>query len=126
MRAMDFLAPSCLASRHDVVVLLVVDGDEEVALAHRGLAQHGKGGRVALDRNDVGQAAHVGQQLLVGVDDGDVVAVSAQHLGQMAPHLAGSRNDDSHRFDFWPDAAPATLRPAFSGRSSEQGGIFAN
>ena len=39
----------------------------------------------------VGQTAHLGQQFLVGVDNGDIVAVAAQHPGQMAAHLAGSR-----------------------------------
>ena len=82
--------------RHDVVVLLVVDGDEQVAFAHRSLAQHGEGRRVALDGDHVGQTAHLGEQLLVAVDDGDVVAVAAEHTGQVTAHLAGTRYHDFH------------------------------
>ena len=82
--------------RHHVVVLDVVHGDEQVAPAHRRLAQHGERGRIALDGNHVGQAGHVGQELLVAVDDGDVVAVAAEHLGQVAAHLARTRYYDLH------------------------------
>ena len=74
----------------------VVHGDEQVALAHLRLAEHGEGRRIALDRNHVGKAPHVGKQLLVGVDDGDVVAVATEHFRQMAPHLARTRYHDFH------------------------------
>jgi len=77
----------------------VVDGDEQVAFAHRSLAQHGEDRRIALDRNHVGQAAHFGKQLLIAVDDGDVVAVSAEHPRQMAAHLARTRYHDFHRYN---------------------------
>ena len=120
----DRLARAELLGQHrrdDVVVLLVVDGDEEVALAHGGLAQHGEGRRVALDADDVGQAAHLGEELLIGVDDGDVVAVSAQHLGQVAAHFAGARYHDFHRFGF---VCEAVARSGM-GRSAFAGNIFA-
>ena len=93
-----FLGPELLGQhrRHDVGVLLVVDGDEQVALAHRSLSQHGEDRRIALDRNHIGQAAHFGEQLLIAVDDGDVVAVAAEHPRQMAAHLARTRYHDFH------------------------------
>ncbi len=80
----------------DVDVLLVVDGDEEVAATHRSPAQGSEGGGIALDGDDVGQTAHLREELLVAVDDGDVVAVAAQHPGQMAAHLARTRYHDFH------------------------------
>ena len=93
-----FLGPELLGQhrRHDIVVLHVVHGDEQVALAHLRLAEHGEGRRIALDRNHVGKAPHVGKQLLVGVDDGNVVAVATEHFRQMAPHLARTRYHDFH------------------------------
>ena len=92
------LRPEALGQRgrDDVGILLVVYGDEQVALADRSAAQHGEGRRVALDRDDVGQARDLGQGLRIAVHDGDLMAVAAQHAGQMASHLAGSRNDDFH------------------------------
>ena len=98
MRAMAFLAPSFLASiaATDIVVLHVVHGDEQVALAHLRLTEHGEGRRIALDRNHVGKAPHVGKQLLVGVDDGNVVAIATEHFRQMASHFARTRNNDFH------------------------------
>ena len=45
-----------------VVVLDMVYGDEEVALAHGGLAQYGKCRGVTLDRDYVGKAADVGKE----------------------------------------------------------------
>ena len=92
--------------RHDIVRLLVIDGDEKVAPAHRSAPQHREGRRVALDGEHVGQTAHLGQQFLVGVDNGDIVAVAAQHPGQMAAHLAGSRNYDLHGPWFAAGASP--------------------
>lgn len=101
--------------RDDVVVLLVVDGDEEVAFAHRRPPQHLEQGRIALDGDDIGQRTHVGEQFAVGVDDGDFVAVAAQHAGQMTAHFAGAGDDDFHdsmRFVVRTNAAPAIRRPA--------------
>ena len=97
MRAMDFRAPSLASIAATTLSFsLVVHGDEQVALAHRSLAQHGEGRRVALDGDHVGQTAHLGEQLLVAVDDGDVVAVAAEHTGQVTAHLAGTRYYDFH------------------------------
>ena len=101
--------------RHDVVVLLVVHGDEKVALAHRSLAEHGESRRIPLDGNHVGQTPHVGKQFLVAVDNGDVVAVAAQHLRQMAPHLSRSRYYDFHSI--------ASL--SFCIRRRREGSVFA-
>ena len=53
-----FLGPELLGQHrcHHVVVLDMIDGDEQVALSHRSLPQHGKGRGVALDRQHVGLA----------------------------------------------------------------------
>ena len=56
----DGLLGAELLGKHggdNVDVLLVVDGDEEVAAAHRSPAQGSEGGGIALDGDDVGQTA---------------------------------------------------------------------
>ena len=111
--------------RHDIVRLLVIDGDEKVAPAHRSAPQHREGRRVALDGEHVGQTAHLGQQFLVGVDNGDIVAVAAQHPGQMAAHLAGSRNYDLHGPWFAAGASPAARRDTGERGAGNDGRIFA-
>ncbi len=108
--------------RHDVVVLLVVHSDEEVAAPHRRLAQHGERRRVALHGNHVCQAPYLRQQFLIAVDDSDVVAVAAEHPRQMAAHLACTRYYDFHlRIVVFPFRVPhvrphGTCRPFFSAR----------
>ena len=93
-----FLGPELLGQHrcHHVVVLDMIDSDEQVALSHRSLPQHGKGRGVALDRQHVGQAGHIGQQLRIAVYDRDVVPVATEHFRQMASHFARTRNNDFH------------------------------
>ncbi len=90
--------PGDLAGDH---VDLVARGqrDEEVgALAAGGEQRRGMGG-VAGDGADVEAVLQVAQDLVAGVDDGDVVRLLARELLRGgAADLARSQNDDFHAF----------------------------
>ena len=83
----------------DVVVLLVVHGDKEVALAHGGTPQDGHGGRITLDGDHIGQVGNLLQELRVAVHHRNIVVVTTQHARQMATHLASTCNNDLHSFN---------------------------
>ena len=111
------LGPQLLGhdGRQNVLVLVVIDGDEQIAPTHARLAQHGESRGVALDRNQVGEAAQLVQRLGVAVDHRDVVTVSAQHARQMAAHLSYARNYYLHPFTSFDRIGP---RPEADRRGS--------
>ena len=91
--------------RQHILVLVVVHGDKEVATAHSRTPQHGKCRRVTLDGDQIDETAQLVQLLRVAVDDRDVVSVAAQHLRQVAPHLAYARNYYLHTSEYRPHDA---------------------
>ena len=86
--------------------LFVVYGDEEVAASYTRLAQHRKGGGVALDGNQVSQTAQLAQRLGVLINHSDVVTITTQHTRQVATHLAYSRNYNFHYILYYFSAVP--------------------
>ncbi len=82
--------------REYVVVLDGVHGDEQVALARAGLAQYAERRGIALDGYDVRQIAHLCQRLRVGIGNGYIVAVAAEHLGKMTAHISRTGYNNLH------------------------------
>ena len=60
-----------------------VDGDQQVGRLRPGLAQHGDGGRVPLDGNNVRRGGKLRDPRRVRVTDDDVVGFVAQHLREV-------------------------------------------
>ena len=79
-----------------VHLVLAGGGDDHVCRLHPGLLQRADGGTVAVDAHDVQRLRGVGQSLLVGVDDGDVVVLPGELFRQGVAHLAVADDDDLH------------------------------
>ena len=108
--------------RDDVRRLLGPHGDEQIRLAYRGFLQYRERRAVSLDDDYVGHAGDRLEPLGIVVHDRDVVIFPAQHLGQMAAHLARSGNYDFHvlyvSFRFRkPACAPSPRQTIRTGRS---------
>ena len=80
-----------------VGLVTVGDGDQHVGILSTRFAQHLGVGAVTVDHPQVKLVLQFAQAFAVGVDDGDVVVLPGQVLGQSAADLAGSQNDDLHR-----------------------------
>ena len=71
-------------------------GDEQIRVLHTGVQQHIHGGAVAVDGDDIVAFQTAAEHLIVGIHQGDVVALGRQLAGQGGAHLTGSGNDNVH------------------------------
>ena len=65
---------------------------------HRSLLQHGKGRTIPLDHDHIGHTGNRFKPFRIAVDHRYFMILTAQHLGQMAPHLSGPGDYDFHSF----------------------------
>ena len=77
-------------SREDIHILVVIDGNEQITTPNARLTQHGKGGGVAFDGDQIGHSLQLVERLHVAVDNRNIVAATAQHTRQVATHLSDS------------------------------------
>jgi hypothetical protein len=82
---------------HDHVDLVGVRGrDDEIRLLDSGAAQHRSGGAVALDEPHVEGVAELADLGGIGVDEGDVVTVARELLGEGRAHEPPAHDQDVH------------------------------
>ena len=91
------IQPVGAEAAEEVDLILAGGGDEEVRVGNAGLAQDLHRGAVALDGHHVETLQSALQHLLLGVDEGQVVALAGQLPGHGGAHLAGARDEDLHR-----------------------------
>ena len=81
---------------HQVDLVLVGDGDDQVGGADTGLDQHADAGAVALYAQHVHGALRLAQGVGVGVHHDDIVILLRQGIGDGISHLAVADNDNFH------------------------------
>ena len=74
----------------------VGDRDQHVCVFGAGILEHRRIAAHAAHGTDIQAIAQFAQPFRIGIDDGDVVALVGQVLGQGAAHLAGTENNDLH------------------------------
>ena len=94
---------------HQVGLVALGHGDEQVRIVQAGVAEDGRQGRIAAHGAQVEPVLQGGQALPVVVHDGDVVGLVHQGLGHAGADLAGTENDDLH-------ASPNVLGRPWGGR----------
>jgi hypothetical protein len=82
---------------HHVHFIAAGQRDEDVRIGNAGRFEHRRKRGVADDGADVEAVLQIAQDLLVGIDDGDLVGFFASELvGRSAPDLSGAEDHDFH------------------------------
>jgi hypothetical protein len=83
-------------AREEIGFVALGDGDDHVRLGTAGTAQRGRMRGVAADDADIEALLQLVQRHTVAVDDGDVVGLDGEVLGQCRADLPGPEDHDFH------------------------------
>ena len=110
---------------HQVGLVQRRAGDQHVGVFGTGIAQHRRLDAVAHHTTQVHAVLQRGQALRVGVDDGDVVLLRHQALGDALAHTAGAEDQDLHGAGLWAGGSGGYSRASTSCASASSRGCKA-